>query len=454
MLVIWCMLAALGLMGEPQEPRGEEKKPTPTPQDLEERLRRLEAASKEKQVTPFDPSKMLSFAGADGNFTAKVGGRIYFAYRHIFDRDDGTGGAADTFSVDTARVQLDGTFYKDYYYRVETESQSSSDAGRHRLKDTYLGWVAIPDYLSIQGGQMKVPWSQEESCSSRFIEFGERSILNRLAPAHDAGLMARGALEGKMLEWNLGLFNMARTRDGGRNTVDANDEKMVALRLFTTPMADMDLDPLFKNIRLGFDYTRGDIDGNSAHGDITTGDLGGVTFADFNGTTNIDGIQERQLLNFSWIYGPASIRAEYAIINQELVSTAPEGDFDIEAWSVHGTFLLTGESKALENRVKPAENFSIPQGTLGAIELAVRIAEVEVADEAITGGVFSAVVGGLPNSRKTRELAVGINWWWTPNVALRLNWERFIFDEEVRIGTTDSPEKTQDVLYARWQIDF
>jgi len=501
MKLAWSAVIALGMAGTAWADEGDEAKSPPvrTPDaegtaDLLERVRKIEAAQQDQELeklkaaaakerqeeleglparvsklekaqaaTTYDANKMLSFATADGNFTAKVGGRIYFNYRHTFDRDDSSGNAVDTFWVDTARIQLDGTFFKDFFYRVEGEAKSgenafsSSSRAGFRIKDTYIGWTAIPDDLTLQGGQFKTPWSQEETCSSRFIDFTERSLLNRLAPAHDVGILFGGTLANKIIEWRLGVMNGALNRDDGRGAVETNssnnDEKDVVGRIFLTPLKDSSAG-LFQQTRLGFDFTLGDRDNQALGAGFTDGDVVGFAVNPYAATAglNADGAQQRMLFNFSWIYGPASLRAEYAIVNQELSDVAGgPGDFDVTAWYVQATFLLTGEAKPLENRIKPANNFSLSQGTWGAFELAFRIANLDTSDGEIENGV--GVVAATAN-QETREITVGINWWWSPNVALRLNYERFSFDEDLVIATGSRHEDTLDVFMLRWQIDF
>src|SRR5687767_7514221 len=95
---------------------------------LEERLKALEQKtqhvpldSKDALVT-FSANNGLKFKSGDGNFEGAIGGRFYFIYRHIFERVDGGTTRADAFDVDTARIQLDGTFYKDFFYRIEAEA--------------------------------------------------------------------------------------------------------------------------------------------------------------------------------------------------------------------------------------------------------------------------------------------------------------------------------------------
>jgi phosphate-selective porin OprO/OprP len=395
----------------------------------------------------WDSSKMLSFSTPDGNFTAKVGGRFYGNYRHIFHRSDtGNGGAADTFWVDTARIQLDGTFFKDFLYRVELEAKTGDNAGSARLKDVYAGWTMTPAF-GFRMGQMKVPFSQEETTSSRFIDFVERSIINRWMPAHDAGLMFGGSLFEKVLDWNLGVFNTSIARDDRRAAFDTQDEKMVAGRLFLSPFTNGS--GLLKVLRLGVDFTAGDID-NSAQADITTGDLGGVVLTDFGAATNVDGMRTRIGVNLSWVFNSFSIRGEYAMMLSDFNDGNAESDFDVTMFLVQATWLLTGEAKVLENRIKPNNNFSPMNGGWGAFELAVRYAAYEVGDEAVTGGIATAAT-----NLEATEITVGINWWWAPNVVWRFNYEMIGTDLDViNEAGTAVPTDGQDIFIVRFQIDF
>ena len=150
----------------------------------------------------------------------------------------------------------------------------------------------------------------------------------------------------------------------------------------------------------------------------------------------------------SWLYGPASLRGEYMIVKQELIDAAPRSSFQVKGFSVQGTFLLTGEEKALENRVKPKNNLNPLEGGWGAFELAARYARVDVSD-AEDAGLIAATA-----NQKTSQVTTGLNWWWTSNMCVRFNWEHLMFDEDLAIGKGDSLEGKQDIFYVRWQIDF
>lgn len=446
--------------------------------ELPERVRKLEKQMAEQKPT-WDASKMLSFSTPDGNFSAKIGGRIYVVGRHVFDRDDGGGGGADNFLVDDARIQLDGTFFKDFFYRLETTAKTGSPSvsitstgtvdpdgagplpavpvtvsgsstaasGAVNLNDVYVGYAGLRDYFTLQFGQFKQPFSQEETTSSRFIDFAERSVYNAglIVPSRDVGLMLSGSAAEGLLQWNLGAFNGSGVGKP-KNLADNNDEKDLAGRIFITPFRTAP--GLLRDLRVGLDVTVGDVDGPVAMGAITTGDYSGVTLIPAT-LAQLDGLRTRLALNFSWAYGPVGLRAEYGTFDQELQdSYAPASDFEIRAWYAQATWLLTGEDKVIENRIKPKANLNPLEGTWGAFELALRLAAVDAGDVQDAG-----LIAATANA-EVREATVGLNWWWAPNVVVRFNWERFMFEEDLPVGSGDALEDRQDIFYVRWQIDF
>ncbi len=410
-------------------------------EELPARVSKIEKGqAKDDELHAF--KKWLTFESPDKNFTAKLGGRLYAVYRHVFERDT-TGGAStsnDAFVIDTARVQLDGSFFKDFIYRVEF---SSDRGGSVSPNDVYLAWAGLKPYVTLQGGQFKVPFSQEETTSSRFIDFAERSLLNRFVPGRDIGLMVSGDVAEGFVQWHLGIFNGA-----GKNAADNNDEFDAADRVYVKPLKGSGGE-LIKQFRLGFDFTVGDQDGPVAFSDINTGDIGSVTFANYNANAYQDGLRTRMDVGVSWLYGPASLRGEYMIAKYKLIDAAPQSDYQPRAWNVQATFLLTGEPKALENRVKPKNNLNPLEGGWGAWEIALRYASVDASD-AVDAGVMAD-----GSNEKTRQVTAGINWWWTSNMCVRINWEHLMFDEEIaNLKHGNKADDTQDIFYVRWQIDF
>jgi phosphate-selective porin OprO/OprP len=355
-------------------------------------------------------------------------------------------------TIDTSRIVVDGTFYKDYYYKIETEAKSASpgapSSGSFRLNETYLGWRGLGDWVAFQAGLWKIPTSQEETTSSRFIDFTERSVLNRITPGRGLQAVLYGSQFDKILEWNAGVSNGHTDREDLKFINDNNDEKDILARLFVTPFKNSDLG-LLKQMRFGWDGSRGKRDSGAAVvSAVSSGDLAlpGLLPAG-NAGVFVRGVQTRNHINFSWLYGPASLRAEYARVRAEL-DGGLRSAFVQRAWYIQATYLITGEDKTLENRIKPKNNFDPLAGGFGAWELAARWAVID-GSNGVSAGVYPAAA-----NHKVTEYTFGINWWMTPNVRLMINLEHLIYDVDVATGFNGAPKRSEDGFYVRWQIDF
>ena len=473
--LVWSAVLACSVAGAACVDDDETKKPDRTVTqaevealvDLANRVRKLEAAAQEKQPgaagQTWNASKMLTFSTPDGNFTAKIGGRLYFVYRHIFDGFGSTTNAKDAFLIDSARFQLDGTFFKDFTYRVEGEAKSGEtvngvlSTGFFRTKDAYLGWQGLGDWFALQAGQFKCPMSQEETCSSRFIDFAERSVLNRLVPGHVQGIMAKGSLFENTFEWWLGYGNGAFVRDGDRGTLDSNDEKDGFGRFFLTPLKSTDIGFL-KTVRLGYDFTIGKRDGQppAAPNDISSGDLGLPVLIDYTGG-QVNGRMVRQDFNFNWNYGPMNLRAEYFRSKTELEGSTANSAFHQRAFYISAAYVLTGEEKPLESRIRPKNNFDPADGGWGAWEVALRWAVIDGKDARHAGVIANngtKNAGGANGQTGATEYTIGVNWWMAPNVVVRITYERLVYDLDVPVGKNGAFKRFEDEIYIRWQIDF
>ena len=93
------------------------------------------------------------------------------------------------------------------------------------------------------------------------------------------------------------------------------------------------------------------------------------------------------------------------------------GGRDLFFWGayVQASWFPTGEhrnydtDKGVFKRVKLKENFSISQGTWGALELAARYSHLDLNDNGVRGGIENNVT-------------LGANWYLYSNLRLMLNW--------------------------------
>lgn len=400
----------------------------------------------------------LRFRTRDGNFDARLGGRMLAHFRTVLDRpDDNTGTTAagagsyrtvpDSFFIRQARLELEGTVMKEFGYKVQTDfgtGQYNQGAGTGpanttgTLRDAYVEWMRIPEFR-IRIGQFFEPISQEDTTSTRFIDFAERSDLNRLMPGREIGLQVSGVCFDKRLEYfgvvcnGTGLLN-----DSSRAVSDSNDEKEWAGLIRVSPFAGTELDAL-KTLRLGLGASIADVDGAAASGfDLVSTQLS-VMFLEA-GAGTFDGTRSRIAPQLSWSWGPLGLRAEYLLRRDELAHGAPVSEIRSRGWYAALTGVLTGEQKKVEDRITPKSKW-------GALELAFRYAVLNI-DHLGESGV--ALAQG--NADRIESITAGFNWWITRNVRLTANAILERYDDEVAF---DSREEDSLVGFLfRAQVDF
>jgi phosphate-selective porin OprO/OprP len=393
----------------------------------------------------------LRFRTKDGNFEGRFGGRLLGHSRTVFDRPDDdtapTRSVPDTFFVRQARLETEGTFYKEFGYKAQVDFGSglfnqSTGAGPSSvsgtLRDGFVEWKRWPE-LQVRLGQFFEPFSQEDMCSTRFIDFVERSPLNRLAPGREIGLQLFGtALESQVAYFLMLSNGGALLNDQGRAVVDRDDEKEVAGLVRWSPFLKSD-ETFLKGLRLGLAGTIGSADSQAGSGfDLVTTELSVLYLDSTSGL--LDGRRWRLDPQLSWAIGPFSLRGEYVWREDELDEAAPESDLESSGWYAAATWLLTGESKKPEDRV-------VPGGEWGAVEVVLRAAGVDV-ENAFDAGIASPV----GNSEEVTTITGGVNWWVTRNVRLSMNVVHERYDDDLAFDNRTEDSLTG--LLFRGQIDF
>lgn len=417
---------------------------------LPDRVNKLEKDNAKRESQLGKLSDGLKFSSGDGTWDGYVGGRVRMHMRNFVDRpSDGTRTSPDTFFLREIRLETGGTYKQDWEYKVQYDMPTGSSSTTGTLQDGYLGWKHYP-VASLRMGQFKEPFSQEESTSGRFIDFNERSVLTRLAPGRDIGFMAYGKALEDIVEYEVGVFN-----GQGRAVFDGGDNKEFAARLRINPFLTSDI-PWLKGLRVGAAGTVGAIDDASIDGlDFRTTELG-VLFLDSSVGT-INGLRNRMGVEMSWLYDSFSVRGEWVKKTDWVSRVAGNVSVQVEqdAWYVAATWLPTGEKKTLENRITPLKPFSISDGTWGAVELAFRVADLEIEDSIFDYGLASRT--GQANEVMT--YTGGVNWWLTKNIRISSNYIVEQFNAPLNFGTPPPGgrgmrEDTATGFLTRFQIDF
>lgn len=397
----------------------------------------------------------LKFESADGNFKGHIGGRVIEHARVSLDRpDDTTAGdrRPDGFFVRQARLEMSGLFYKQFEFKVQMDAPTAAAADGGTLQDGYIGWVPMKEF-NLRFGQFKEPFSQEEITSTRFIDFVDRSVLNRLVPGRDIGIMVHGNLFEAAcdLHYEVAVFN-----GSGRAIFDTDDEKDVAARLQAYPLKSIDSD-WTKGLRVGVAGTVGSADQESAYPDYVVPDTT-TRWLDVDATVLNKGARERLGFEMAWNIGPVGLRGEYATRSSEVRETTAgvirKDRIRDEAWYAAATWLVTGEAKPMDGRVAPAEPFDVEAGTWGAFELALRYAMSRTDDDIFANGFATGSVGtATDNTDRIDSLTAGFNWYLSRNFRFSFNWVHNWFADDVLFGAVER-EDEEDVMMMRFQIDF
>ncbi len=442
------------------------------PQSDAERLKKLEEQV-QKQQSELDAMKKAAPAGAqeltespldvywkdglrfrsrDRNVEAHVGGRVVLHGRTIWDRPDD--GAAplrtvpDSFFFREAYLEADALLYREFGVKVQADFRTgtvnqSTGAGassvQGNLKDAYLEWRRWPEFR-VRLGQFYEPVSQEDQTSFRFIDFAERSVMNRLLTGRETGLEVRGTVADRLFSYRFMAANgSALLNDQGRAVVDREDEKHVAGLLRTMPLRGSGLEGL-EGLSLGVGGSIEDVDSVPASGfDLTTTELS-VLYLDSTAAGTFDGRRTRLVPQASWELGPVLLRGEYLIRRDELDDTFAEDELESTGWYAYATWLVTGETKKPETRVTP-------DGDWGAVELALRFARVEV--DAFEAGLALQAAG---NAERATSVTAGVNWWVRSFFRLTLNAVLEEYGDDLTFDTR-AEDSLWGVLF-RAQIDF
>lgn len=363
---------------------------------------------------------------ADGAFETQVGGYGQLDFRGYQTGDH----PANSFFLRRARIALEGKLDRYFDFRIEGDFADPVTP----LRDFYVNIHRI-DEFQVRFGQFRVPISQEEMRSDNLQDFVERSLVNNLVPSRSPGVGASGSINKGVFEYQVGAWN-----GKGLLTANNNGTPETALRLRFNPWKHTD-EFLAKGFIFGGAFTQGrSLGGNSVRG-LTES----RSFTFFTPDT-INGKYNRANGEFTWMLGPASIRAEYDQTNQRRDNLGPGGrnlpGVVAKGYMAQATWVLTGEEKPEIGVVAPKHNlFGDGNGRegLGAFELKFRYANLQISD-------------GTAKSNRAETLYFGTNWYMNRFVRymLDLGFERF--KDPVR--SPKPGDKNFFVVLSRVQVSF
>ncbi len=191
---------------------------------------------------------------ADGDFALRVRGGLQFDSRTFVDDPDGT--LTNQLELRRARLDLQGTAFEDFDFRLHTEVVNS----RLETLDVYAN-IRLAPAFQIRAGKMKAPVGLERLQSSWVVLFAERGYPTSLVPNRDVGAQVHGVIGGGVAEYAVGIFN--GVADGASADSDTGDSKDLNARLALSPFRTTDFD-LLEGLTVGIGVTTGEQNGAAA----------------------------------------------------------------------------------------------------------------------------------------------------------------------------------------------
>ncbi len=448
--------------------KAEEPHP-PTAQDLEQRIREIDAKLEELKAsqppaelprpdpaaTSGEPTNPRITAGwedgfvirsTDERFHLRITGQVQTDYRGYLD--DGDRVDIDSFTVRRARLGIEANVLKYYEFRFLPDF----GVGQARIQDAFFN-LHYWDAFQVEAGKFKQPFSYEQLIQDRFVPFMERSLIDQLGPARDVGLMLHGQkVLGDRLDWGLAVSNGEREGD-----TDTNDYKDAVFRLAVRPFAQCEDMPFIQRLQLGFAVTTGVQQESMSSFQLRT--PAGVPFFRFLDNVRADGLRNRWSPEIAYFFGGFGFAAQYFKQTQEF--RAPGGgavvDVPFEGFYFMATWLITGEQRTTYSQaIDPLRPFDPRPGNfgVGAWELVGRVSRLRLGSAVFAQG-SQRLADPARYTDGATEMTLGINWYLNKWVRTQFNWERAWFDQPVRLGPTRANSySTEDTLMARLQIMF
>jgi len=409
-------------------------------EQLDQKLRILERKSELEKETAAEKTRtepVVSFGGggfqvrsADSNFVFKLRGYVQADARFYPGHPPGAV-LPDTFLIRRARPIFEGTVFEKFDYRVMLDfgAQSSlSSANNALVQDAYLTARFWPEF-QVFAGKMKEPVGLERLQSGANLLFIERNYPTQLAPNRDVGFGIQGDLFDSRLSYAIGAFN--GVADGGSGDFDTSEgDKDVAARLFSHPFKNSTVDPL-KRFGLGVAGTYGNQQGNlrpyfSQGGQRIFAHRTGAGTNAATANVTADGTQWRLAPQGYYYYGPFGVFGEYVISSHEVRRDAggPPTFAHVEhsAWQAAASWFLTGEENSFKP-VTPKRPFSLSGGGWGAWEIAVRVGQLDLDDDA-----FPLFADPANSATRATSFGAGLNWHLNPNVKASAGYDYTKFD--------------------------
>ena len=404
-----------------------------------------EAAAAKAKETPTVAAGKEGFyiRSGDNAYSIRIGGNIQFDTRWYPDKTTPIGGTTDQFLMRKVRPVLEGVFYDKIAFRIMPDFGQGSTV----LQDAYIEY-RHNKAVNIRAGKYKPPIGLERLQADAETEFVERSLPTNLVPNRDIGIQLGGSALGDTISYQTGVFN--GNIDNSTVDADTNDQKDYLARVFAEPFRNGE--SLLKGLGVGISYGYGVQQGNVATPNLPNyRTVGQQSFFSYLGGAFADGERQRVSPQFYYFNGPLGLLGEYVASEQKVTrATNLQREIGSDAWQISGYWVITGEDASFRNPT-PRRPYAIGGPGWGAVELVVRYAEQSIDDDAFAGAPGTRLADPSASARKARNPGIGVNWYFSRNFKIQVNYDETTFDGGAT-GGRDKPE--EKAIFTRFQANF
>jgi len=349
----------------------------------------------------------------DGQFGFQIAGRIQQDYRDY----DSTSTGTDAMDIRRLYFGIKGHVYGDWKY--ELTKNFDDDAVEYAFIE-YAG----NKNAHVRIGSQKFSYSFEEITSSRFTDFVERSLINKMVIGKDRGVSVFGEPIKNQFAYAVGYFN------GNAKDDDDNNGKGKVVRLAYNMTGDAGKK---SGKVVHFDIARAIVNNPAGNAKDVSNEMKNSTKGWDTTQPTVDSKDTFTNVGMSAMWDNIKLQAERNEYNIEYGSTNGAINTDYIALN----YLITGERYADNyslggmKAIKPNSPFG--NGGMGAWEIGVRKSTFDV----------DAALGGSGTRSGGSSTTYGIKW--IPNHKVR-----FILNAI----STDYGTTQEDAYILRTQLDF
>jgi phosphate-selective porin OprO and OprP len=374
----------------------------------------------------------LSWKSADGQFSARFGGRILMDFAAIGENDAlkaSLGGNGTGVEFRSARLNTRGTAYGRLAWKADYDFASD------KVKDVWITLKKVPVVGNVKFGYFKEPFSLEEITSLRFTTFMERSLAITFSPSRNTGIQINDQAFGQSATWAVGFFREMGDEFGSTKGFSDASAYQITGRFTGVPIY---AEGGSRVLHLGVSYSHKyrDIGGGSDIKWKARPESHLAPVVANSGALDTDGAD---LLNLELavVGGPLSLQAEYTSAWTDMGAAGT-----LRSWGAYfqASYFLTGEHRNY-NRKKGAfarNQILKPLGEgWGAWQIAARFSRLRLLNDLGVGA------GNI------RDITLGLNWYLFSNFRMMAN---YIYSDVE--NTAAGFNGNANIFQMRAQVDF